>query len=40
MHDWFARLLYFDGQATVDTFEDSPQFLFYNENSGTFTADN
>ncbi|MBR3438405.1 MAG: hypothetical protein IKH13_02750 [Clostridia bacterium] len=39
MHDWFARLLYFNGQATVETFEDSPQFLFYDENAGEFISD-
>ncbi len=39
MHDWFARLLYFDGQATVGTFGDSPQFLIYDENAVVFAAD-
>ncbi len=32
-------LLYFDGQATVDTFDEYPRFMVYNFNDGTLTPD-
>ena len=33
-------LLYYDGQATVDTFEEFPRFLHYNEDTNSLEIDN
>ncbi|MBR0112869.1 MAG: alpha/beta fold hydrolase [Clostridia bacterium] len=38
--DHFIKvLLYYDGQATVDTFEEYPRFLYYDESTGEIVPD-
>lgn len=39
VEEMFKVLAYHDGQATVDTFEEYPQFLQYNEDSDTISID-
>lgn len=39
LDDFIFTLLYSDGQATVDTFEQYPRFLCYNENTKNIDAD-
>lgn len=39
MAKMFKALAYYDGQATIDTFEQYPQFLRYNKESDTISID-
>lgn len=39
LQDFFETLLYNETQATIDTFEQYPQFMLYNAEDGSITAD-